>query len=153
MRLRTGNLKPLVQTDGTVRYGLFVGPSAEPGSLNVALSSPHWKAAMDQEIDALHHNGTWSLVPLVRNHNIIDCKWVCKVKHKSDGSIDRYKARLVAKGFHQRYGIDYEETFSPVVKPATIHLVLSLAVSRGWNLRQLDVQNAFCTVFWKKKFI
>jgi hypothetical protein len=78
-----------------------------------------------------------------RGHNIIDCKWVYKVKRKDDGSIDRYKARLVAKGFKQRYGIDCEDTFSPVVKSATIRVVLSLVVSRGWKLRQLVVKNAF----------
>ena len=66
-----------------------------------------------------------------------------KIKQRSDDSIDRYKARLVAKDFNQRYGIDYEDTFSPVVKVATIHLVLSLAVSQNWGIRQLDVQNAF----------
>lgn len=80
---------------------------------------------------------------LATAQNIIDCKWVYKVKRKSDGSIDPYKARLVTKGFKQHYGIDYEDTFSPVVKAATIRLVLSIAMSQGWSLRQLDVQNAF----------
>jgi histone deacetylase 1/2 len=75
--------------------------------------------------------------------NIIDCKWVFKIKQKSDGSIKRYKARLVAKGFKQRYGLDYKDTFSLVVKPATICLLLSMALRKGWNLRQLDIQNAF----------
>jgi histone deacetylase 1/2 len=83
------------------------------------------------------------LVPRLKGKNIVGCKWVYKIKRKADGTVDRYKARLVAKGFKQRYDIDYEETFSPVVKAATIILVLSIAVSRGWSLRQLDVQNAF----------
>lgn len=74
---------------------------------------------------------------------MIDCKWVFRIKRKSDGTIDRYKARLVAKGFKQRYGIDYEDTFSPVIKAAIIRLVLSIVVSKGWSLRQLDVQNEF----------
>jgi hypothetical protein len=75
------------------------------------------------------------LVPAKSGANVIDYKWVYKIKRKSDGTIDRYKARLVGKGFKQRYGIDYEDTFSPVVKAATIHLILSLAVSNGWSLR------------------
>jgi hypothetical protein len=73
----------------------------------------------------------WHLVPPQSDRNIIDCKWVYKVKHKANGSIDRYKARLVIKGFKQRLGIDYDDIFSPVVKPATVRLVLSIVVSQG----------------------
>ena len=98
---------------------------------------------MNDEIMALRKNRTWHLVPPQRGKNLIDCKWFFRIKRKADGTIDCYKARLVAKGFKQRYGIDYEDTFSPVVKAATIRLVLSIVVSRGWSLRQLDVQNAF----------
>jgi hypothetical protein len=78
-----------------------------------------------------------------KGRNMIDCKWVYKVKEKVDGSLDRYKAHFVAKGFKQRFGLNYEETFSSVIKPATIRIVLSLAVSRGWSLKQLDVHNTF----------
>jgi hypothetical protein len=98
---------------------------------------------MDAEYDALMKNNAWHLVPRDDIKNIIDSKWVYKIKKKSDSSADRYKARLLAKGFRQRYNIDYEDTFSPVVKAAIIRIVLSIAVSRGWCLRQLDVQNAF----------
>jgi len=117
--------------------------SGEPYDLTEALQNKNWKEAMLSEYDALMKNKTWHLVPPQKGRNVIGCKWVYKIKRKSDGSLDRYKARLVAKGFKQRYGIDYEDTFSPVVKAATIRVILSLAVSCGWSLRQLDVHNAF----------
>ena len=90
---------------------------------------------MEQEYHALLKNGTWCLVPPKAGVNVIDSKWIFKVKKDADGSIERYKARLVAKGFKQRHGLDYEDTFSPVVKPTTIRLLLSLALTREWSLR------------------
>ncbi|KAK0573100.1 hypothetical protein LWI29_002997 [Acer saccharum] len=100
---------------------------------------------MSEEYDALIHNSTWTLVPPKHTQNVVGCKWVFKIKRNPDGTIARYKARLVAKGFHQRPGVDFTDTFSPVVKPTTVHLILSIAVSHGWQLRQLNVNNAFFT--------
>ena len=137
-RLQSSIVKPKKFYDGIIRYGNFCA-TGEPENEQEALDDPKWRAAMEVEYNALLKNQTWHLVNEKQGTNVIDCKWVYKVKRKADGTIDRYKARLVAKGFKQRYGIDYEDTFSPVVKIATVRLVLSLAVSRGWCLRQLDV--------------
>ena len=90
---------------------------------------------MDAKFSALQKKNTWSLVPLPPGVNLVGCKWVFKLKMNPDGSIVRYKARLVVKDFHQQPTIDYTETFSPVVKLATIKLVLSLAMSFHWPLR------------------
>nr|GEZ48099.1 hypothetical protein [Tanacetum cinerariifolium] len=98
---------------------------------------------MAQEYAALMRNSTWSIVSPIPNANVVDCKWVYKFKRDQTGAITRYKARLVAKGFNQQQGIDYFETFSPVVKSTTILMVLSLVVTKRWTLQQLDVQNAF----------
>jgi hypothetical protein len=84
---------------------------------------------------------------------VIDSKWVYKIKRKTDGIIDRYKARLVAKSFKQRYDLDYEDTFSPVVMAATIRIILALVVSNGWSLWQLDVQNVFLHGVLKEVFM
>jgi hypothetical protein len=98
---------------------------------------------MGREFDALIANGTWSLCPRPDKFHVVRNKWVYKIKRTPEGQIDRYKARLVAKGFDQQYGIDYFETFSPVIKPSTIRVVLSLAVAFNWPIKQLDVSNAF----------
>ncbi|WVZ94198.1 hypothetical protein U9M48_040119, partial [Paspalum notatum var. saurae] len=134
--------KPKIFTDGTVRYGLSC-EFQEPSTFTEASSSPQWCAAMDAEFDALQRNKTWHLVSPSHGQNLVDCKWIYKIKQKANGTIDRYEARLVAKGFKQQYGLDYEDTFSSVVKAATIRLVLSLAVTNNWSICQVDVQNVF----------
>ncbi|CAL2255962.1 unnamed protein product [Prunus armeniaca] len=115
----------------------------EPASYMVASFSPQWKQAMQEEIDALHMQSTWTLVPNPGNKNIVGSKWIYKIKRNSDGSIARHKARLVAQGFNQEQGLDFSETFSPVVRHTTARLILSLAAMNKWKLRQLDVKNAF----------
>ncbi|XP_043691675.1 uncharacterized mitochondrial protein AtMg00820-like [Telopea speciosissima] len=101
----------------------------EPTSFASANKDPKWRGAMSEEFNALLRNGTWQLVPNHPSMNLVGNKWVYRIKRHSDGTISRYKARLVAKGFLQREGIDYFDTFSPVVKPTTIRIVLSIAVS------------------------
>jgi hypothetical protein len=112
-------------------------------TFRAALTDPNWRAAMEDEYAALLQNHTWDLVPRPPGANIVTDKWVFKHKFNVDGSLERYKARWVLRGFMQRPGIDFDETFSPVVKPATVRTVLSLAVSRNWPIHQLDVKNAF----------
>jgi hypothetical protein len=144
--------KPNLLKDGTVRYPLPKALLAaattnsdltEPTCFTVASKHPKWRQAMNNEFDALLNNQTWSLVPPHHSQNTIGCKWVFRIKRHADGSIEWYKARLVAKGFHQQPGIDYHETYSPVIKPTTVRLVLSLAISAGWSIQQIDIQNAF----------
>jgi hypothetical protein len=98
---------------------------------------------MDEEFQALVQNNTWTLVPRPPNANLVTGKWIFKHKLLSDGTLDRYRARWVLRGFTQRPDVDFDETFSPIVNPATIRTVLSLALSRDWPVYQLDVKNAF----------
>jgi hypothetical protein len=152
-RLRHGIHQPKKRTDGTVAWNCVLAAHAtlkhtyEPRGYKEALRTSHWRDAMETEFSALQANQTWHLVPPVPGVNLIDSRWVFKVKLCADGSIELCKARLIAKGYKQRYGLDYDETFSPVVKPATIRLLLSMALSHRWHLRQLDIQNAFLNGF------
>jgi hypothetical protein len=98
---------------------------------------------MDEEMAALDANATWELVALPKDKKIIGCKWVYKVKHNAARSMSRYKARLVTKGYAQTYGIDYEETYSPVAKMTIVRTIIAMAATKGWSLHQMDVKNVF----------
>ncbi|KAM1277315.1 hypothetical protein ACFX13_030432 [Malus domestica] len=116
---------------------------SEPTCYSQANKFQEWRTSMADEFNALQQAGTWSLVPYNPTMNVLPNKWVFRIKRKSDGSIDRFKARLVANGFHQQPGLDYGETFSPVVTHSTIRLIIAMDVHFSWPIRQLDVQNAF----------
>jgi hypothetical protein len=108
-------------------------PSTIPTSVRATLADPNWRATMEEYGD-LMSNGTWELIPRPRGSNVVTGKWVFTNKFLSDGTFDRYKARWVLWGFTQRPGVGYDETFSPVVKSATIRTVLALAASRAWPI-------------------
>ncbi|CAH9141381.1 unnamed protein product [Cuscuta epithymum] len=142
-RSKAGVFRPNPIYNLTNIHNPSVIASPLPKSHVQALQDPNWTSAMNSEFTALINNKTWELVPRPPNANVIRCMWLFKHKYRSDGSLERHKARLVVNGKSQRLGIDCDETFSPVVKPATIRTVLSIALSHSWPLHQLDVNNAF----------
>jgi hypothetical protein len=96
-----------------------------------------------EEYEVLLSNNTWDLVPQPPRANVITDKWIFKHKLKADGSLDQYKARWDLQGFTQRPRVNYNETFSPVIKSATVWTVMTLAVSKSWPVHQLDIKTAF----------
>ena len=98
---------------------------------------------MKEELDTLTKNHTWDLVTLPLGQFVVGCKWIYKIKTRSDESIECYKARLVAKGFTQEYRIDYEETFTLVARISSVRALLAVAAASKWDLFQMDVKNAF----------
>jgi hypothetical protein len=123
------------------QYGFSV--ASEPTSYRDAERHLEWQLAMAEEIATLERTGTWDLVSPRPGVRRITCKWVYKIKTRSDGSLERYKACLVARGFQQEHGRDYDETFAPVAHMTTVCTLLVVASVRHWSVSQLDVQNAF----------
>ncbi|GFV80257.1 retrovirus-related Pol polyprotein from transposon TNT 1-94 [Trichonephila clavipes] len=118
----------------------------EPDTYKEAIASKDsdkWLAAMKEELESLSSNNTWVLANLPSDRKVIGNRWVFKVKQNADGTVQRFKARLVAKGFSQKFGVDFSETFSPVVRWDTIRTVLSIAAARKLKLGQFDVKTAF----------
>jgi len=120
--------------------------TSDPRNYEEALNSSDaelWNAAMKQEYDSLMKNRTWTLVDRPKGRNIVKTKWVFKTKLKGDGSQDKLKARLVAKGYSQRFGEDYTETFSPVIRYETVRVMLAIAAAKDMEMIQFDVATAF----------
>ena len=118
----------------------------EPATYKQATMSPqtaYWKTTMEEEYDSLMENHTWILVPPPPGRNIIQCKWVYRIKYTSTGTIDKYKARLVAKGYSQVHGLDYDETFSPVIKHDSVRVLFAIAAVLRMKMRQFDIGTAY----------
>jgi hypothetical protein len=98
---------------------------------------------MQKEYKRIMKNNVWDLVPLPKGKKVIGSRWIYKLKHNVDGSIEKHKARFVAKGFSQKPNIDYYDTFAHVAQYITIRSMLSLATSYNWNLHQMDVKMTF----------
>ncbi|CAN1346939.1 Retrovirus-related Pol polyprotein from transposon TNT 1-94 [Linum perenne] len=124
-------------------YVFSISSEREPTTYLQASKSENWIKAIQFELNSLEKTKTWVLSDLPANKKPIGCKWVFRIKYKQDGTIDKYKARLVAKGYTQTHGIDYMDTFSPVVKMTTVRTLLAIAAIQNWHLEQLDVNTAF----------
>ncbi|KAK3725314.1 hypothetical protein QZH41_002591 [Actinostola sp. cb2023] len=118
----------------------------EPTTVSEALNGPdadQWHVAMQQEMDSLHKHDVWNLTELPDGRKAVGSKWVFRVKYNADGSMERRKARLVAQGYSQKQGVDYDETFSPVVRFESLRTVIALSVKQELKLHQMDVTTAF----------
>jgi hypothetical protein len=136
-------LVALTATEPLPSRHLFLVQSSDPQSYGEAVGNPFWESAMQKEYKSLLENQTWDLVPLPSGRKLVRCIWVYRIKSIADGQISRYKAGLVTKGFHKVHGIDHDETFALVVKMDSIQLALAIAASKGWEVHQMDVKNAF----------
>ena len=145
LKLRRSNRGNIPRRHFEIEGDALLCTANEP-SYREALSSPakgEWMDAMKDELSSMDKNSVWELVDLPPSRKAIGNKWVLKVKRKADGSIDKYKACLMAKGFTQQEGIDYDETFSSIVRVASIRLILAIVAQLDLELYQMDVKTAF----------
>jgi hypothetical protein len=115
----------------------------EPTCFEEAIQKKEWANAMTEEYQSIIKNDVWEIVPRPKGKDVVSSKWLFKIKHAANGSIEKYKARFVARGFSQKEGIDYEETFAPVARYTSIRTIIALAAKMKWKLHQMDVKTAF----------
>jgi hypothetical protein len=130
------------------RFGGYVAlmsniSDAGPSSFEEADKLKVWKDAMLEEYRSIIKNNVWDIVPRPKEKSMVSSKWIYKIKHAVDGSVEKFKEIFVARGFTQKEGIDYEENFSPVARYTSIQTIISLAFVLGWKLHQMDVKKTF----------
>jgi hypothetical protein len=118
-------------------------PDEEPTCSEEAIKRKEWADAMTEEYQSIMKNEVWEIVPRSKNKDGVSYRWLFKIKHVANGSIEKYKARFVARGFSHKEGIDYEETFAPVARYTSIRTIIALAAKMKWKLHQMDVKTAF----------
>ena len=152
VEVQPANTRPRREIRVPTRYGLAYSHAAEaiypdePGSYREAMASPEkekWQAAMQDELNSLNDNSTWTLVDRPKDRKVITGRWVYKIKTDEKGNIDIFKARYVAKGFMQVPGLDFHETYAPTCKPETMRTLFALAAQWGLELHQMDIKTAY----------
>ena len=130
------------------RFGGYVSlmrsiSDVEPSSFEEADKLQVWKDAMLEEYRSILKNNVWDIMSRPKDKSLVSSKWIYKIKHAADGSVEKFKARFVARGFTRKEGIDYEETFAPVARYTSIRTIIALASILGWKLHQMDVKTTF----------
>jgi hypothetical protein len=116
---------------------------SEPSTFEEASKHKVWKDAMIEEYESILKNDVWEVVARPNGKSVVTSKWIYKIKHAVDGSVEKFKARFVARGFSQKEGIDYDEIFAPVARYTSIKIIICLALVFDWKLHQMDVKTAF----------
>jgi hypothetical protein len=116
---------------------------SEPYFHGEAFGEQVWKDVMTEEYQSILKNDVWDVFPRPEGNSVVTSKWIYKIKHVVDGSIEKYKAIFMAKWFSQVEGVDYDEMFSPVAQYISIRSIIALAASMGWKLHQMDVKTTF----------
>ena len=115
----------------------------EPTSYEEVSHKKEWVEALTEEYQLIMKNDVWDIVPKPKNKSVVSSKWIYKIKHAADGSIENYKARFVVRGFSQKEGINYEETFAPVARYTSIKAIMKLSSMMKWDSHRMDVNTTF----------
>ena len=115
----------------------------DPTCSEEAIQIKEWADAMTEEYQSIMKNEVWEIVLRPKSKDVVSSKWLFKIKHVADWSIEKYKARFVTRGFSQKECIDYEETFALVARYTSIRTIIALVAKMKWKLHQMDVKTSF----------